>query len=60
MTTMETGMRRLRCLDGEFAKIDEEWSLSETNAAAVGSGSGKDKAPQPLLVFATTVLYTAQ
>ena len=39
VTTVETGARRRHRLEGELAKIGEEWSLSETAAAA---GRGKE------------------
>lgn len=42
ITITETAARRHHRLDGELAKIGEEWSLSDcsTNAGAVGSGQG--------------------
>lgn len=42
LTNVETAPRRCRCLDGDLAKISEEWSLSGTSAAA-----SRDKVPWP-------------
>ena len=59
VTTAETAARRRRCLDGEFAKIDEEWSLSDCSANA-GRGKAAARAPKATSVVSAVALRTAQ
>lgn len=57
-TNTETAALRRRRLDGELARIGEEWSLSNT-FIVVGRGNAAAKAPRPGSAFAAAALRTA-
>lgn len=59
VTTTETAARRMRHLDGELAKIGEEWPMSETAASANTACRSKGKTPRPSSALATADLRTA-
>ena len=59
VTTAETADRRCRRLDGELAKIGEEWSLSDCSANA-GRGKAAARAPKATSAVAAAALRTAQ
>lgn len=57
MTTTEMSARQLCHHDEELAKIGEEWSRSDTSAAATG---GRGKAPWLVSTLAEEALRIAQ
>ena len=59
VTITETAARRRRRLDGELAKIGEEWSLSDCSANA-GHGKATARAPKATSAVAAAALRTAQ
>ena len=59
VTNTETVARRRRCLDGELAKIGEEWSLSDCSANA-GRGKVAARAPKAQSIVSMASLHTMQ
>ena len=59
VSTTETATRRCRRLDGELAKIGEEWSLSDCSANA-GHGKAAARAPKATLAVAAVALCMVQ
>lgn len=59
VTTAETDPRRCDHLDGEFAKIDDEWLLSDSSANAARV-KPVVRAPRAPSVLAATALRTTQ
>ena len=59
VTTTETAARRRRRLDGELAKIGEEWSLSDYSANA-GRGKTAARAPKATSAVVAAALRIVQ